>query len=576
MFQIHKKLKSTYKALAFQQTIGAFVLLLDEFVGFLPVYFLGLAIDEFKNNTLTFSSLMSYILKIGSTSLASYVMCVLFVFFIDNSGNYGGYFLRKKFFASLLKKPMSFFEKYKAGDLLSRNSNDIDYITIYFGNGFILLMDSFIYPFVCIAMMATLTSWRLTLATLIPFPIITILYALTSKEIQKRAGNVYSKFGHLSQEILEMAEGIKLVRSLCNEKVRLNKLSKKVKLYFDAVYFKAKLDSLLQPVVTLITEIAVLIAFCYGGVLVYRGEITYGNLISFFMFVYLFTWSCISSSFYIQMYKDGLASAERVLEILNAKEKEERNEKPLKSIETIEFKNFNFKYETSEKNVLNNISFKLNKGEIVAVVGKTGGGKTSLVRALLHIYDTADGILINGEESKLFSSSIRTKIGYVSQREQLFQDTIYNNVTFFNSNYSEAEVKEVLNIACFEDVENFPLGIQTKIGERGLSLSGGQRQRLSIARAIIKHPSLLILDDSLSAVDSKTSYNIVNALKQKKPFDICLMVTHKVSIMQEMDKIIVLNDGFIEEIGTHQELSNSDGWYKNEFLSNKEEAINEK
>ncbi|MGP1437780.1 MAG: ABC transporter ATP-binding protein [Treponema sp.] len=572
MFQIHKKLKSTYKALALQQSIGAIFLFLDEFAGVLPIYFVGLALDEFKTGTITSTFLFNTILKIIGISLFSYTISVAWMFFIHNAGNYGGYFLRKKFFASLLTKQMNFFEKYTAGDLLARASNDIDFVDGYFGGGFLLLMDSFAYPIVYIGLMAYLTSWKLTLATIAPFPIITILYFFTADELEKRADSTYQKFSLVSQEILEMAEGIKLIRSFCNEQVRLNKLSYKVKLYFDAVYFKARLDAILNPIVNFITEISTIIAFSYGSFLVSKGEITYGNLVSFFMFVYMFTWAAMASSFYVQLYKSALASAERIVEILNAKEKENTGTKELKTIESIEFKNFNFKYGNEMQIVLENLSFKMKKKEKIAIVGKTGSGKTTLIRSLLNLYDMKEGLFINGEDYRTFSpKSFKKQIAYVSQREQVFSDSIYNNVTFFDSSYTIDEVKEVLKIAHLD--ENFPLGIKTQIGERGLSLSGGQRQRLSIARALITRPSLLLLDDAFSAIDSKTATKIIQSFNKTSMFESLIVVTHKPAIAKEMDRIVVIEDGKVKEEGTHAELLEKGGWYATEFSCLQEKNI---
>ena len=253
--------------------------------------------------------------------------------------------------------------------------------------------------------------------------------------------------------------------------------------------------------------------------------------------------------------------------------------KEITSIESVQFKDFSFKYENGEREALQNLNFSLKKGERVAVVGKTGSGKTTLIRALLHIYNMQMSILINGEESKKISdSSLKKLIGYVSQREQVFSDTIYNNVSFFDSSYSEGQVEEVLKLACFDDVQNFPDGIQTQIGERGMSLSGGQRQRLSIARALIKKPSLLVLDDSFSAIDSKTTGKLLDSFKKCSFFDTLLVVTHKPIVAENMDKIIVLNDGTIEEMGSHEQLIKKGGWYATEFLTkaeenNKEEEI---
>ena len=572
MFTINKKLKDTYHALLPRQLFGAIFLFMDEFVGFLPVYFAGIAIDAFKDGTFNQEFLFWTIVKIVSISIISYTISVIWMYFIHNAGNYGGYFLRRKIFSSILRKPMSFFEKYTSGDILARMSNDVDYIDYYFGAGTLLLMDSFAYPIVYIATVAYLVSWKLTLASILPFPLVTVLYFFTASKIQKRSSNMYSKFSGLSQEILEMTEGIKLIRSFCNEKVRLNKLAKKVKLYFDALYFKVKLDAFLRPVSSFITELSVLIAFCYGSYLVYIGEITPGKLAAFFMFLGLITWSCIASSFYIGLCKEGLAAAERVCAILGEKDRDAMGDKKLENIETLQFKDFNFKYEKSEKPILQNLNFSIKRGERVAIIGKTGAGKTTLIRSLLHIYDMEGGILINGEESRTISeASLKKLIGYVSQREQVFSDTIYNNISFFDSSYSDDDVKEVLRLACFDDVEGFPEGIETKIGERGMSLSGGQRQRLSIARALITRPSLLVLDDAFSALDSKTTEKLLKSFKTCKFFESLLVITHKPMVAKDMDRIIVLNDGVIEEMGEHEELCKKGGWYVNEFLTQKED-----
>jgi len=580
MFQIHKKLKDTYRALLSRQIIGGIFLFSDEFFGVMPLYLVGVALDHFKSGNITGQFMITIIAKIFGFSLLSYIVSVLWMFFTHNSGNYGGYFLRRKFFASLLRKPMNFFEKYKTGDLLARSNNDIDWVDSYFGDGFLLLMDSFAYPIVFIVIMGCLTSWKLTFATVAPFPIVTILYFFTANEIEKRTGVVYEKMSGVSQEILQMAEGVKLVRSFCNEQVRLKKLSVKAKLFFDAIYFRMKMDAVLVPITGLITEIATIIAFCYGSVLVYRGEITYGNLASFFMFVYSFTWAAMASSQYVQLYKTALAAANRLVEVFNAKEKEKTGSKELKQIESMEFKHFNFAYNAEQKNVLQDFSFSMKKGERVAVVGKTGSGKTSLARSLLNLYEMQDGLLINGEDYRNFSpTSYKKQIAYVSQREQVFSDTIFNNVTFFDSSYSEMQVNEVLQIAHLDDVKSFPDGIHTQIGERGMTLSGGQRQRLSIARALITHPSLLILDDAFSAIDTRTTAKIIQSFKEASHkegatfFDSLLVITHKPSIAKEMDRIIVLEDGKICEEGCHDELMKKGGWYANEFsLQEEEEA----
>ncbi len=575
MFDIEKKSGAIYKKIKSYRTIGALFLLADEFTVVFPAYFLGLAIDEFKTGTLTPESLLGWSFKILAVTLLSYMLSTLFIFFMHNSGNKAGYLFRRKIFSSLLDKTPQFFNKFSSGDILARGTNDVRMLDNYFAVGLIMLMDSFIYPLVCILSASILISWKLTLAVVLPVPLITLLYVLTGEKLQELSGKTFKSFGAVNQEILEMAEGIKLIRCFVNEQVRLNKLSKTAKAYFSILYAKVKLEMLLGPVTKTITYVSALIAFLYGGYLVYNGELTSGNLVTFFIFVNLFSWSAMASCFYMQLYKVAGAAIERVNEIFNTefsiKHKENLNLKKLDNIESLEFNKLSFNYEETKDNannkVLKDISFTVKKGQTLGISGKTGAGKSTLIKQIFCLYPESKGVLINGIESeKLDLKTLRKKIGFVSQTPHLISGSIYDNICFFRSGMSQEKIDKAVRLADLENfVKSLKDGLQTQIGEKGVNLSGGQRQRISLARAILSEPDILILDDAVSALDADTESKILQNLKENNLFKICIICSHRISAIKDADEIIVIDDGKITERGTHQDLLLKRGWYAEQF-----------
>ncbi len=577
MFEIEKKSAEIYKKIKKDRVIGALLLLTDEFTVIFPAYFLGLAIDEFKTGTLTPESVVAWSLKILAVTLLSYLLSTSFVFFMHNSGNKVGYLFRRKIFSSILNKAPQFFNKFSSGDILARATNDTAMVDDYFGFGLIMLMDSFIYPIVCILSASILISWKLTLAVVIPVPLITMLYVFTGKKIQELSSKTFESFGSVNQEILEIAEGIKLVRCFVNEQVRLKKLSKTAKTYFSVLYAKIKIENLLGPVTKIITYMSALIAFCYGGYLVHIGELTSGNLVTFFIFVNLFSWSAMASCFYMQVYKVASASIERINEIFKTdfsiKQTEEENSKleKIEIIESLEFKNLSFNYDENKNNstakVLEDISFKINNGETLGISGKTGSGKSTLIKQIFCLYPEVKGVLINGIESeKIDLKSIRKKIGYVSQTPQLISGSIYDNICFFRKGMDLKKVEDAVKLADLQDfVDSLKDGLQTQIGEKGVNLSGGQRQRISLARAILSSPDVLILDDAVSALDADTEARILHNLKENNLFKICIICSHRISAIKDADEIIVLDEGKITQRGNHQDLLEEGGWYAEQF-----------
>lgn len=569
MFKIQKEAGNIFKSIRFKRMFGGLFLLSDEFLTVVPGYYIGLAVDELKNSTMTQSSLIAYVLKIIFFTCLGYFFSAMFMFFIHNSGNRASYLFRKKILSSVLKKTPPFFKKYTSGDILARTSNDVIALENYFSLGFIMMMDSFAYPGVAIFMMSVLISWKLTIAVVLPIPLITLIYFSLGKTIKDRTSKSYAEFSKVNQGILELAEGIKLIRCYVNEQVRLKKLSSIVKNYFSVLYAQVKLTSLLQPCTVFITNLCIIIAFCYGGYLVHVGEITSGNLVSFFVFVGMIAWSGIASGFYLQLQKSGEAAIDRINALIK-----DNNEFPpmdgktqIEEIEKISFKNFSFAYSDSEKKVLQDISLEVSRGEILGITGKTGSGKTSLIKQFFSLYPQNENIFVNNlplKDCDIFS--FRNKTAYVSQRPELLSGTVCENLCFYTQDIEKEKILKVLETADVKsDIEKLTNGIDTKIGEKGVMLSGGQRQRIALARALLKEPQVLILDDAISAVDADTEVKIIENLKKSSSFNICIISAHRLSAVQHADKIIVLDEGKIIQQGTHEELIKAGGWYAEQF-----------
>lgn len=571
MFKIQKEAGNIFKSIRLKRMFGGLFLLSDEFLTVVPGYYIGLAVDELKNSTMTQNSLIAYVLKIVFFTCLGYFFSAMFMFFIHNSGNMASYLFRKKILSSVLKKTPPFLKKYTSGDILARTSNDVVALENYFSLGFIMMMDSFAYPGVAIFMMSVLISWKLTIAVVLPIPLITLIYFSLGKTIKDRTSKSYAEFSKVNQGILELAEGIKLIRCYVNEQVRLKKLSSIVKNYFSVLYAQVKLTSLLQPCTVFITNLCIIIAFCYGGYLVRVGEITSGNLVSFFVFVGMIAWSGIASGFYLQLQKSGEAAIDRINALIK-----DNNEFPpmdgktqIEKIEKISFKNFSFAYSDSEKKVLQDISLEVSRGEILGITGKTGSGKTSLIKQFFSLYPQNENIFVNNlplKDCDIFS--FRNKTAYVSQRPELLSGTVCENLCFYTQDIEKEKILKVLETADVKnDIEKLTNGIDTKIGEKGVMLSGGQRQRIALARALLKEPQVLILDDAISAVDADTEVKIIENLKKSSSFNICIISAHRLSAVQYADKIIVLDEGKIVQQGTHEELIKAGGWYAAQFES---------
>jgi ATP-binding cassette subfamily B protein len=479
-------------------------------------------------------------------------------------------YVRNKVFRHLENMSQNYYNNHKTGDLMAHCTNDISMIRMAFGGGTIMIIDSLFMTVITIILMITRIDFKLTLIALSPLPFIALLVLLLSKVMRRKFKAVQEAFSTMSEVVQESFGGIRIIKSFVQEKSELEKFNRSNQNNFDKNMDLIKMQGLVFPMVSLITMISIIISLIYGGNLVINNEISIGNLVSFLSYVSMLTWPMMALGFVYHRLQQGRVSLERINKILDtepeikdgAMVKKALNDEKIKP--NIEIKNLSFKYPDTNEFALKNISLSVSSGETLAIVGKTGSGKTTLVNLLLRQYNIPDE-KIKIDKYDLLEipiRKIREMIGYVPQDNFLFSKSIEENIGFSSNKISFDEIKKVSNIAMVHsEIIKFEGSYQTLLGERGVNMSGGQKQRVSIARALANDPDIIILDDSLSAVDTKTEESILNHLAVELKDKTSIIIAHRVSTIKNADKIVVLDHGSIVESGNHDSLLKEKGYY---------------
>ncbi|MEH7081382.1 ABC transporter transmembrane domain-containing protein [Neobacillus drentensis] len=571
MFAVLKKLSWFFKENWQRYVIAITLLILVGILDVIPPKLIGLAIDDIHEGSISNKKIIQYLGILLAIMVSSYAITYIWMYRL-----FGGAFLverklRSRFVAHLLKMTPIFYEKNRTGDLMARATNDLKAISITAGFGILTLVDSSVWMLTLLLTMGILISWKLTLAAIIPLPIMAILMQMYGKRIHTRFMEAQDAFGELNDRVLESVAGVRVIRAFVQESAD----SKRFHQLTEDVYHKninvARIDALFDPTIKVLVGISYLIGLGYGAYLVFHQSITLGNLVSFNVYLGMLIWPMFAIGELINVMQRGNASLDRVNETLSYQEEvvNPLNPVSIQRADRIDYRKVTFRYPSSKNDNLNEIDVMLLQGQTLGIVGKTGSGKTTFIKQLLRQYPLGDGeVTISGvslEEQTL--NQVRDWIGYVPQDHVLFSRSVKENILFGRKDASDEELEEAIDLAAFrKDLALFPEGLSTLVGEKGVALSGGQKQRISIARALIKNPEILILDDSLSAVDAKTEKRIIDNIRKVRNDKTTIITTHRMSAVQHADHIIVLDDGKIVEEGTHEQLLEHDGWYKEQFI----------
>lgn len=467
--------------------------------------------------------------------------------------------LRRRMFDRCKDLSVSFYQVNKVGDLMARFINDLQTVQECFGDGVLMFFDALL-----LGVLSMYKMWRmnhtLTILSLIPMVLLLTVGTIVGKTMQKKWETRQEAFSALSDFSQESFSGISVIKAFVRETTELMAFRSLTEKNEDANVEYTKVSTFLNIFVTLFVESIVCVILGYGGYLVHEKIFNAGELIEFIGYFTAIVWPIMAISQLIEMHSRGKASLDRISTLLDA-EPEVTDRDDVQSIENvrgdIEYRHLTFRYPSADFDALEDICLNIKAGENIGIIGATGSGKTTLVDLLLRTYNVPDGTLfIDGHDvNTLRIKDVRESIAYVPQDNFLFSDTIENNITFANSNVSHEMVEDAAVISDVHDnITEFSEQYQTILGERGVTVSGGQKQRISIARAIIKDAPILILDDSVSAVDTNTEKKILDNLRRTRKGKTTLLIAHRVTAVEQMDKVIFVNDGKIAAVGTHNEL----------------------
>lgn len=488
--------------------------------------------------------------------------------------------LKNDIYEQYQKLDLAFYKRNNTGDLMNRISEDVSRVRMYMGPAIMYTLN-LIVLFILVIITMLSVNVKLTLYVLLPLPILSLSIYYVSNLINIKSEKVQKQLSVLSSFVQEAFSGVRVLKAYNRDIERVEKFEEETSKYKDTNLNLVKVNALFMPLMIMLIGLSTIITIYIGGELAIQGEITTGNIAEFVIYVNMLTWPVAAVGWVTSLTQRAAASQKRINEFLKAKPTIiNENNTAYKVKGNIKFNEVSFVYPDSGIKALNNISFTLEEGKSLAIIGKTGSGKSTLANLLCRLYDPTDGVIeVDGITLKNHNLSvIRESIGYVPQEVFLFSDSIKNNISFGVKNLlNEDEIIQAAKEAeVHHNIEQFPEGYSTRVGERGITLSGGQKQRISIARALIKKPQILIFDDSLSAVDTETEERIIQHIKKAKKKRSTIIISHRVSSVKHCDKILVLDDGKLIEFGSHQTLIESKGIYFELFQQQLlEEQINE-
>ena len=550
--------------------VGIVALVLVSVLNLIPPMVMGRVIDAITSGRLTQDELLLHLFYLLLAAFGMYYLRYVWRMYILGTSYRLGQIMRSRLFEHFTKMSSAFYQNYRTGDLMAHATNDINALTRLAGGGVMSAVDASITALVTLLTMLFSISWQMTLVAILPLPFMAYATSRLGRKTHKAFGESQAAFSELNNKVQESVAGIKVTKSFGYQSDELASFQEVNDLTFQKNLQTMKYDSLFDPMVLLFVGSSYALTLLVGAFMVQAGQVTVGNLVTFISYLDMLVWPLMAIGFLFNITQRGKVSYQRIESLLSQESPVKDPESPLDGIENgrLDYAIDRFAFEDEE--TLRDIHFSLEKGQTLGLVGQTGSGKTALIKLLLREYDVDQGaIYLNGHDIRAYRlADLRSLMGYVPQDQFLFASSILDNIRFGNPDLPFSAVEEATQLAqVYQDIQAMPEGFDTVIGEKGVSLSGGQKQRLAMSRAMILNPDILILDDSLSAVDAKTEFAIIDNLKETRKDKTTIITAHRLSAVVHADLILVMQDGRIIERGRHEDLLALDGWYAQTYQS---------